>query len=65
MFRLSSRSFARSVFVPALCVVATAVADPQQFETYQVDAGASDIHWRVYKAGALSRLGHNHVISVG
>ena len=27
--------------------------------------GASDLHWLVYKAGTLSRLGHNHMISVG
>ncbi len=31
---------------------------------YSIDAGASEIHWLVYKAGTLSRLGHNHVISV-
>jgi len=30
---------------------------------YAIDPAASDIHWRVYKAGALSALGHNHVIS--
>lgn len=32
--------------------------------TFVVDGEASDVHWRVYKAGALARLGHNHVISV-
>ena len=32
---------------------------------YVVDAAQSDVHWLVYKAGALARLGHNHTISVG
>lgn len=34
-------------------------------EVYRVDAGASDVHWRIYRAGAFAGLGHNHVISVG
>jgi len=33
--------------------------------TYTVDPAQSDLHWLVYKAGALSRLGHNHTIAVG
>jgi hypothetical protein len=32
---------------------------------YVVDPAESDVHWLVYKAGALSRLGHNHTIAVG
>jgi len=31
---------------------------------FAIDAAQSDVHWLVYKAGALARLGHNHVISV-
>ena len=34
-------------------------------ERYVVDAAQSDVHWLVYKAGALARLGHNHTIAVG
>lgn len=34
-------------------------------ERYVVDATQSDVHWLVYKAGALARLGHNHTIAVG
>src|SRR6187455_2451655 len=34
-------------------------------ERYVVDAAQSDFHWLVYKAGALSRFGHNHTIAVG
>lgn len=34
-------------------------------ERYVVDPARSDIHWLVYKAGALARLGHNHTIAVG
>jgi hypothetical protein len=32
---------------------------------YQVDAEGSDIRLLIYRAGALSSLGHSHVISVG
>jgi len=34
-------------------------------ERYVVDPARSDVHWLVYKAGALARLGHNHTIAVG
>jgi polyisoprenoid-binding protein YceI len=34
-------------------------------ERYVVDSAQSDVHWLVYKAGALARLGHNHTIAVG
>jgi hypothetical protein len=32
---------------------------------YQVDAEGSDIRMLLHRAGALFRLGHSHVISVG
>jgi hypothetical protein len=32
---------------------------------YAVDPAASDLHWLVYKAGTLARLGHNHTVAVG
>jgi polyisoprenoid-binding protein YceI len=34
-------------------------------ERYVVDAAASELHWLVYKSGALARLGHNHTIAAG
>jgi hypothetical protein len=34
-------------------------------ERYTVDPAESDVHWLVYKGGALARLGHNHTIAVG
>ena len=34
-------------------------------QRYVVDAAQSEVHWLVYKAGALSRLGHNHTIAIG
>jgi hypothetical protein len=34
-------------------------------ERYVVDATQSDLHWLVYKAGTLSRLGHNHTVAAG
>jgi hypothetical protein len=32
---------------------------------YAIDPGASELHWLVYKAGTLARLGHNHTVAVG
>ena len=40
------------------------LAAAQQSGTWVIDAEASDVHWRVYKAGAFARFGHNHVVSV-
>lgn len=34
-------------------------------EIYRVDDEGSDVHWRIYSAGALARVGHNHVIAAG
>ena len=34
-------------------------------ERYVVDPAQSDLHWLVYKAGALARFGHNHTVAVG
>jgi hypothetical protein len=31
---------------------------------FRVDAGQSEVYWRIYKAGAAARFGHNHVVSV-
>ena len=58
---------ARAVLV--LCLTGwlasgTAVAQDAG-ERYVVDAAQSDLHWLVYKAGALARLGHNHTIAAG
>jgi hypothetical protein len=33
-------------------------------QRYAIDAETSDLHWLVYKAGALARRGHNHTIAV-
>ena len=48
----------------ALALTAAASAHAQEVREYSVDAAKSDIHWLVFKAGSLSRLGHNHVVSV-
>jgi polyisoprenoid-binding protein YceI len=42
----------------------TAAATAQDAREYSVDGSKSEIHWLIYKAGSLARLGHNHVISV-
>lgn len=31
---------------------------------YDIEPAASEIHWRIYKAGAFARFGHNHVIAI-
>ena len=36
-----------------------------EFSVYQVDAEGSDIRLMIHRAGALSWLGHSHVVSVG
>jgi len=52
----------------ALCfgaLLAGGVAAQEAGERYVVDAAQSDLHWLVYKAGALARFGHNHTVGVG
>jgi YceI-like protein len=51
--------------VPALLLSGVAAAQGGAERSYAVDPAGSDIHWLVYKAGTLQRLGHNHVIAVG
>lgn len=41
------------------------IEPPEDVALYEIDVERSDLHWLVYRAGALSRFGHNHVISVG
>ncbi|HUO68801.1 MAG TPA: YceI family protein [Gammaproteobacteria bacterium] len=48
-----------------LCVLCAAPAAADETREFTIDAAGSDVHWLVYKAGSLARLGHNHVISVG
>jgi hypothetical protein len=49
----------------AVCAgAAPAVAQNGASAVYTIDAAASEIHWRVYKAGAFARFGHNHVIAI-
>jgi YceI-like domain len=57
------RSSVKVLFLAALLVSGSSWG--QRAETYTVVAGESDLHWLVYKAGALSRLGHNHTIAAG
>ena len=55
----------RLAFLVVACLIGgVAVAQDAQ-QRYVVDAARSDLHWLVYKAGALARLGHNHTIAVG
>jgi polyisoprenoid-binding protein YceI len=54
----------RRQFWTILCVACVAPAAADDARQYSIDAAGSDVHWLVYKAGSLARLGHNHVISV-
>ena len=57
------RSFTR--VLPLLCVAWTGFVNAQGADkVFAIDGAESDIHWLVYKSGALARLGHNHVIAV-
>jgi polyisoprenoid-binding protein YceI len=57
------RSFTR--FLTLLSLTWSGLATAQGADrVFPIDGAASDIHWLVYKAGALARLGHNHVIAV-
>lgn len=56
--------------IKALCLVALSMsgamaAAQDAGQTYAVVSDESQIHWLVYKAGALKRVGHNHAIGVG
>lgn len=46
-------------------LVSSLVSAQDAAERYVVDSAQSDVHWLVYKAGALARLGHNHTVAVG
>ena len=54
----------RREFWAVLCILAAAPAAADEARQYTIDAAGSDVHWLVYKAGSLARLGHNHVIAV-
>lgn len=50
----------------AICLTAVGgLASAQDGIRYVVDPAQSDLHWLVYKAGTLARLGHNHTIAAG
>jgi len=56
------------LFIACLLFAGPALAQkaPQgSTQTYNIVGGQSDIHVRVYKAGALGALRHNHVVSIG
>ncbi|HUQ53095.1 MAG TPA: YceI family protein [Gammaproteobacteria bacterium] len=56
----------RAILVVCLTLLGSGVAHAQQAgQRYVVDQAQSDFHWLVYKAGSLSRLGHNHTIATG
>jgi polyisoprenoid-binding protein YceI len=51
-------------YKPWLWLLAVIALPASAQDVYSVDASKSEIHWLVFKAGSLSRLGHNHVVSV-
>lgn len=36
----------------------------QTGQRYEIDAGQSEVYWRIYRSGPAARLGHSHVISM-
>jgi hypothetical protein len=48
----------------AAVLLLAGAAGADESRQYAIDAAGSDVHWLVFKAGTLARLGHNHVISV-
>lgn len=54
-----------SIFTATLAIATSVAAQPGAAGTYAVDAAESDVHWLIYRSGALARFGHNHVISSG
>ena len=59
----SRAGMARWIALWCLPVVAAA-SFAQTPGTYDIDSEASEVHWRIYKAGAFARFGHNHVIAI-
>jgi hypothetical protein len=45
-------------------VINTALPVDDDSQVYAINVAESEVYWRVYRAGALARLGHNHVISM-
>ena len=58
------RKWAGTLWLVGLLLCSVGFAQDTE-RRYSVDPAESDLHWLVYKAGALARLGHNHTIAVG
>ena len=67
MLLRKSNAWAGSVrWIVLFCLpVASVPALAQSPGVYDIDPENSEIHWRIYKAGAFARFGHNHVIAIG
>jgi len=61
-WRFGSRALALGL---TALLASGAAAAQENGERYVVDPAQSDLHWLVYKAGALSRFGHNHTVAAG
>ena len=61
-WRFGSRALALGL---TALLASGAAAAQENGERYVIDPAQSDLHWLVYKAGALSRFGHNHTIAAG
>jgi len=48
---------------PSIAPTKAPAFDTTGASRYQIDSAASKVHILVYRAGAMARLGHNHVIS--
>ena len=65
MLRILMRSAVRFSAAALLAfLLGSGAASAQTPGAYVIDSAASEIHWRIYKAGAFARFGHNHVIAI-
>ena len=58
------RGMLAAAAIGAWAGAAPALAQNAATAVYVIDGAASEIHWRVYKAGAFARFGHNHVVAI-
>ncbi len=64
LLRIRTFRAAAQVIISTFLCMAAAAAMAQSPDVYEIDSQSSEIHWRIYKAGAFARFGHNHVVAI-
>lgn len=60
----SEPATAQTTAAPAPAMIEPVQAVEEGAVVYTLDPSQSEVYWRIYRAGRLARLGHNHVISM-